>query len=225
MRKLICGSYVRRAITYLAEPGSRVPAYLLIPKAVRDGSAGASRSGVLCLMGTNRDIGSKMVVGLGGEKSLPNRDYGKELAEMGYVIVCPTTLSWGAYRPDLKSPGYQSGTMKAIWDKQHPGDRSPCLDPWCEAKRVRGHRPFAWRTQCDLYGSVRGSASKSSCRVAGSTPSSTTRTPPPGDRVGDGRRNSTCPGCWTLRETRYRSTSMSWLCRAALCLFRERPDS
>src|ERR1039457_6281587 len=27
-----CGSYVRRSITYAAEPGSRVPAYLLIPK-------------------------------------------------------------------------------------------------------------------------------------------------------------------------------------------------
>jgi pimeloyl-ACP methyl ester carboxylesterase len=28
-----CGSYVRRSITYSAEPGSRVPAYLLVPKA------------------------------------------------------------------------------------------------------------------------------------------------------------------------------------------------
>src|SRR5258706_11884544 len=28
-----CGSYVRRFITYSSEPGSRVPAYLLIPKA------------------------------------------------------------------------------------------------------------------------------------------------------------------------------------------------
>src|ERR1051325_2549093 len=28
-----CGDYVRRLITYASEPGSRVPAYLLIPKA------------------------------------------------------------------------------------------------------------------------------------------------------------------------------------------------
>src|SRR4026209_141589 len=29
-----CGSYVRRLLTYASEPGSRVPAYLLVPKSV-----------------------------------------------------------------------------------------------------------------------------------------------------------------------------------------------
>src|SRR4051812_18485962 len=29
-----CGSYVRRLISYASEPGSRVPAYLLVPKMV-----------------------------------------------------------------------------------------------------------------------------------------------------------------------------------------------
>ncbi|MEY4938723.1 MAG: hypothetical protein RIQ93_458 [Verrucomicrobiota bacterium] len=111
-----CGSYVRRAITYQAEPGSRVPAYLLIPKAVLDGSAVSPRPGVLCLMGTNRDIGSKVVVGLGGPKGLPNRNYGQELAERGYVTLAPYYPFMGGYRPDLKQLGYQSGTMKAIWD-------------------------------------------------------------------------------------------------------------
>jgi pimeloyl-ACP methyl ester carboxylesterase len=111
-----CGSYVRRAITYQAEPGSRVPAFLLIPKAVLDGSAGAPRAGVLCLMGTNRDIGSKVVVGLGGPKGLPNRNYGQELAERGYVTIAPYYPFMGGYTPDLKQLGYQSGTMKAIWD-------------------------------------------------------------------------------------------------------------
>src|SRR4051794_9821282 len=32
-----CGTYVRRLITYQSEPGSRVPAYLLIPKDVLKG--------------------------------------------------------------------------------------------------------------------------------------------------------------------------------------------
>src|SRR6516164_8091192 len=31
-----CGSYVRRLISYVAEPGQRVPAYLLVPKALVD---------------------------------------------------------------------------------------------------------------------------------------------------------------------------------------------
>lgn len=111
-----CGSYVRRFITYQAEPGSRVPAYLLIPKALLTGAAGVSRPGVLCLMGTERVVGSKVVVGLGGPKALPNRHYGQELAERGYVTIAPFYPQMGDYRPDLKALGYQSGTMKAIWD-------------------------------------------------------------------------------------------------------------
>ncbi|MCA1684978.1 MAG: hypothetical protein LC745_03135, partial [Planctomycetia bacterium] len=42
-----CGSYVRRLLTYASEPGSRVPAYLLIPKAVLKGDGTRAR-GVLC---------------------------------------------------------------------------------------------------------------------------------------------------------------------------------
>src|SRR5438874_1301197 len=32
-----CGKYVRRLITYQSEPGSRVPAYLLVPKGAEKG--------------------------------------------------------------------------------------------------------------------------------------------------------------------------------------------
>ena len=42
-----CGSYVRRSITYSSEPGSRVPAYLLIPKEVLRGEGEASPRGPL----------------------------------------------------------------------------------------------------------------------------------------------------------------------------------
>ena len=112
-----CGFYVRRLISYSAEPESRVPAYLLIPKAVLDRSAGAPRPGVLCLMGTNRENGSKVVVGLGGTtQAAKNRSYGQDLAEKGYVIIAPYYPFMGNYRPELKKLGYQSGTMKAIWD-------------------------------------------------------------------------------------------------------------
>jgi len=111
-----CGTYVRRLISYVAEPGSRVPAYLLIPKSVLEGTATSPRPGVLCLMGTERAVGSKVVVGLGGPNALPNRHYGQELAERGYVTIAPFYPQMGGYRPDLKALGYQSGTMKAIWD-------------------------------------------------------------------------------------------------------------
>src|SRR5580658_3118980 len=46
-----CGSYVRRRITYASEPGSRVPAYLLVPKDVLDGKK--KTPAILCLHGTN----------------------------------------------------------------------------------------------------------------------------------------------------------------------------
>lgn len=104
------GSYVRRAIVYSSEPGSRTTAFLCIPKAAL---AGARARGVLCLHPTNKDIGYKVVVGLGG---LAHRQYASELAERGCVTISPSYPHLAGYRPDLKALGYQSGTMKAIWD-------------------------------------------------------------------------------------------------------------
>src|SRR4051794_16670354 len=40
-----CGSFVRQEISYVSEPGARVPAFLLIPKVVREGKR--VRPGVL----------------------------------------------------------------------------------------------------------------------------------------------------------------------------------
>lgn len=107
-----CGSYVRRLVTYASEPGSRVPAYLLIPKAVlREG--GGRAPAVLCLHGTNNVVGHGTVVGLG---STPNRGYAAELAERGYVTLAPNYPLLAKYQPDLKALGWESGTLKAVWD-------------------------------------------------------------------------------------------------------------
>src|SRR5262245_8258206 len=57
------GTYVRRLVTYAAEPGGRVPAYLLIPKDVLNGKRKAPA--VLCLHGTDNVVGHGTVVGLG----------------------------------------------------------------------------------------------------------------------------------------------------------------
>ena len=104
-----CGSYVRRRITYVSEPGCRVPAYLLIPHAAFQVPAPA----VLCLHPTDDRIGYKVVVGLGGRA---NRAYASELAEAGFVALAPAYPLLADYRPDWRGLGYQSGTMKAIWD-------------------------------------------------------------------------------------------------------------
>ena len=114
VRETDCGSYVRREITYAAEPGARVPAYLLIPKAVLDGKTIAI--GVLAAMPTNNAEGNRPVVGLGVPGTKPGRNYGEELAQRGHVVIVPPYPHLGDYKPDLVALGYSSGTMKAIWD-------------------------------------------------------------------------------------------------------------
>ena len=107
-----CGSYVRRRITYSSEPGSRVPAFLLIPKAVL-GASSAKAPAVLCLHPTDNTAGNKVVVGLGGKG---NRQYAAELAERGFVTLAPAYPLLADYQPDVVTLGYSSASMKAIWD-------------------------------------------------------------------------------------------------------------
>jgi hypothetical protein len=105
-----CGEYKRQLITYQSEPDGRVPAYLLIPHKATN--TGAKLPAVLALHQTH-SLGQKVVVGLG--KST-NDEYGVELARNGYVVMAPPYPLLANYNPDLKALGYQSGTMKAIWD-------------------------------------------------------------------------------------------------------------
>ncbi len=105
------GSYVRRYITYASEPGCRVPAYLLIPRDVLKGKRKVPA--ILCLHPTNNVIGHGTVVGLGGA---PNRGYALELAQRGYVTLAPSYPLLAKYQPDLKKLGWESGTLKAVWD-------------------------------------------------------------------------------------------------------------
>ncbi len=105
------GSYVRRLVTYQSEPGSRVPAYLCIPKAAL--AAGAKPvPAVLCLHGTDNVIGHGTVVGLGRA----NRQYASELAERGFVTLAPNYPLLAKYQPDVNGLGWQSGTLKAVFD-------------------------------------------------------------------------------------------------------------
>lgn len=106
-----CGTYVQRLVTYASEPGSRVPAYLLVPKAVLNGKQKVPA--VLCLHGTDHSVGHGTVVGINNKL---NRQYAKELAERGYVTLAPNYPVMAKYQPDLKELGWESGTMKAVWD-------------------------------------------------------------------------------------------------------------
>lgn len=109
-RETDCGTYLRRSITYAAEPGSRVPAFLLIPKAAL--SSKKRFPAVLALHPTHR-LGYKTVVGLGES---PNDEYGVELVRLGFVVLVPPYPLLAEYHPDLKGLGYVSGMMKAVWN-------------------------------------------------------------------------------------------------------------
>ena len=130
-----CGKYVRRLISYASEPGCRVPAYLLIPKAVLKGDKKAPA--VLCLHGTDHMVGHGTVVGLGKR---PNRQYASELAERGYVTLAPNYPLLAKYQPDVKKLGWESGTLKAVWDNMRGLDLLQAL-PFVNGKAlgVVGH--------------------------------------------------------------------------------------
>ena len=123
-----CGSYVRQLITYSSEPGGRVPAYLLIPKAALNGKKKVP--GILCPHPTDNNIGHKVVVGLGGRA---NRQYAAELAERGFVTLAPAYPLLANYQPDLKALGWESGTLKAVWDNLRGLDLLESL-PFVNAK-------------------------------------------------------------------------------------------
>lgn len=106
-----CGKHVRRLITYASEPGSRVPAYLLIPKGA---SATNPAPAILALHGTNNEIGHGVLIQGIGTKA--NRQYASELADRGNVILAPNYPLLAKYQPEIFKLGWQSGTMKAIWD-------------------------------------------------------------------------------------------------------------
>ena len=123
-----CGSYVRRAITYCSEPGSRVPAYLLIPKKLLHGKGGRAPA-VLCLHGTDNTVGNGAVVGLG---SKPNRQYASELADVGTLPSPRTTRCWQNISLISRALGWESGTLKAVWNNiadSTCSTRSPFVTP------------------------------------------------------------------------------------------------
>lgn len=107
------GAYIRRKLTFAAEPGDRVPAYLLVPKR-RVGRVPA----VLCLHQTTKH-GKAEPAGLAG---LPNLYYARELAERGYVTLAPDYPGFGDSRTDPYALGYVSATMKGVWNHRRAVD-------------------------------------------------------------------------------------------------------
>jgi len=107
------GGHTRVALSFVAEPGDRVPAWLLLPaKPLATGAA------AICLHQTTR-MGKDEPAGLGGK---PDLHYAKELADLGFVSLAPDYPRFGANRTDAYAFGYASNTMKGIWNHSRAVD-------------------------------------------------------------------------------------------------------
>ncbi len=124
------GAFVQRTLTYASEPGSRVPADLLIPKAALQSHR--RLPAVLALHPTDMQYGRRVLL---EDLREHYRAYGRDLAERGFVVLAPAYPLMADYQPDLKALGYQSGTMKAIWDNERGIDVLQSL-PFVNKKRI-----------------------------------------------------------------------------------------
>lgn len=127
-------TYTRKKLTFAAEKGDRVPAYLLIPHSRPLSPRGRGRQvrghlpAVLCLHQTTK-FGKAEPAGFGTQTNL---HYAKHLAERGYVTLAPDYPNFGDYRFDPYQNGYASATMKGIWNHMRAVDlleSLPEVDP------------------------------------------------------------------------------------------------
>lgn len=123
--------YIRRKITIAVEKGDRLPCYLLIPLTPK-GEGGKKLPAVLCLHPTSREQGKGITIGLGPKA---DRAYAVHLAEMGYVTLAPDYLNSGEYKFDPYTHGYDSATMKGIWNHMRCVDYLQSL-PEVDAERI-----------------------------------------------------------------------------------------
>jgi dienelactone hydrolase len=118
--------FTRKKLTYVAEPGDRVPAYLFVPR-----QAAAQSPAVLCLHQTT-PRGKAEPAGMGPSSDM---HYALELANRGYVVLAPDYPSFGEYPYDFRTGRYQSGTMKALWNNIRAIDLLQSL-PQVNAERI-----------------------------------------------------------------------------------------
>lgn len=117
-------SFRHQLIAYEVEPGEEVRAHLLIPPPAKR-LAGAA---VLCLHGTLVEAKDTQL-GMGAKR---NRDFGRVLAEHGFITLSPDHVCAGerqvsGYPPYDTAPFYQrhpnwSAVGKSIWDGQRAVD-------------------------------------------------------------------------------------------------------
>ena len=128
--------FIRRKITFAVEKNDRLPAYLLIPNDLKQKSPAVLR------LHQTTAIGKAEPAGLGGKESL---HYAADLAERGFITLAPDYSYFGENKEDPYAMGYQSATMKGIWNHMRCVDllqSLPQVDPdriGCIGHSLGGH--------------------------------------------------------------------------------------
>ncbi len=115
LEEVVEKAYRRQTITIDSGDGDRIPALLYIPNTA---NSNQKRPGIVALHPTG--AAGKFIVD--GSTERENRQYARELAERGYVVVAPDYITFGDYEYNFETDKYQSGTMKGIVNHQR------CLD-------------------------------------------------------------------------------------------------
>lgn len=95
--------YARARVTYRVEAGERVPAWLLMPHGAVPSGGWPALLAVHQHAG-QYDLGKAEPAGLAGD---PMYHYGHELAQRGYVVLCPDLLCFEERRLATQARGAQ----------------------------------------------------------------------------------------------------------------------
>ena len=106
-----CGKYIRRRITYVSEPHGRVPAFLLIPKAALERRFARRRCAVFAPHRQRKWFWHRCRVRRQGQPAVWRRTCGPWICGSCSQLSAPAK-----YQPELELLGWQSGTLKAVWD-------------------------------------------------------------------------------------------------------------
>lgn len=98
--------YVRRKVSYISAGGDRIPAWLLIPK------KGSKPWPAVLALHQTETIGKDSAVAIGGA---PHVRYGHELAERGFVVLAPDSITAG----ERVLPGSKPYVTE-VFDRAHP---------------------------------------------------------------------------------------------------------
>jgi dienelactone hydrolase len=161
------GSYLRRHIRIASAEDDWIPAYVLMPKELRE-----TPSPAVIVLHQTQAPGKREACGMTGD---PNMAFAKELVERGYVCIAPDTIGFGERIPEGEQPYYGAHDFyrkypdwsffgKMVWDVQRVVDYLETL-PEVDTSRIAcmGHSHGAYGTiMCTLF-EPRISAAIASC--------------------------------------------------------------